>query len=616
MTDKVEDHSDTVIDTVSDTVSEFSVLIGGIAGDGINEAGLTVSRLLSRLGYCIYMYYDYPSLIRGGHNFSIVRAARGTIAAHSDRIDVMIALNQETVERHRVRLKDSSFVIYDDDKVTLEGSGLSGCGLPVTGILKEAFALPVMKNSCILGSFARAVGIDWAVLEEVLKKHVPKRLEQNLLVARRGYDRADPFCTLPRNRIQAEQMAGAEGRRQEGNLSRPLPILSGNQAIGLGLIAAGLGAYVAYPMTPSSSLLDFLARQAGRFGLKVIHPENEIAVMLMAQGFAYAGVRAAVGTSGGGFCLMAEGLSLSGMAEMPVVVVMAQRAGPSTGLPTYTAQSDLNFIASAGQGEFPRFVVAPGDAAQAYYWSGVALNLAWRYQIPSFILTDKTVSEGQYSFDLGAAADPGEAAVDLWDGQGEFLRYKFTESGVSPLAFPPVEGQAVKTDSYMHDEKGITTEDAAFTRMMTDKRLLKGRSLAAELEGYETVLCHHPVASSRGPAGDPGPSGGGGVKSQQSQPGRTALLCWGSNQGVCREAAGRLGLIVVSVLVLQPFPVGKVKDALQGVERMIVVECNATGQLAALVESLGIKISDRILKYDGRPFSIEDLLSELGRVLT
>ena len=176
--------------------------------------------------------------------------------------------------------------------------------------------------------------------------------------------------------------------------------MTGNQAISLGLIKAGLGAYVAYPMTPSSSILDFMAKSAQKFGIKVVHPESEIAVMLMAQGFAYAGVKAAVGTSGGGFCLMTEGLSLAGMAEMPVAIVMAQRTGPSTGLPTYTAQGDLHFVLNAGQGEFPRFVVAPGDAEDAYYWSSVALNMAWKYQIPAFILSDKIVSESQYSFDL------------------------------------------------------------------------------------------------------------------------------------------------------------------------------------------------------------------------
>ena len=571
-------------------MDNFSTLIGGIAGDGINEAGLTVARLFSRLGYHIYMNYDYPSLIRGGHNFSIVRASRQKIAAHMDQIDVLIALNQETVEKHLSRLKDSSFVIYDADKVKLDDTMPNGCGLTITQILKEATAPAVMKNSCIIGGYCKVVGIDWPILEDVLKKHIPKMQELNMKVARQGYDQAVQFCRIDRG-------ADSHFEKQTRELQ---PIITGNQAISLGLIKAGLGAYVAYPMTPSSSVLDFMAKYGPEVGLKVIHPESEIAVMLMAQGFAYAGVKAAVGTSGGGFCLMTEGLSLAGMAEMPVVVVMAQRTGPSTGLPTYTAQSDLHFVLNAGQGEFPRFIVAPGDAEEAYYWAGVALNLAWKFQVPSFILTDKIVSESQYSFDIDKAGDLTSERKEqawqaplLWDGQGEYKRYRYTDTGVSPLAFPPQKGQVIKTDSYTHDESGITSEDPQITRDTCDKRQRKGQFLAADLERYETV------------------------KVLGNEKSKTALLCWGSNKGVCMEAALKLGLRVIFVLVLAPFPERKLKIALQGVERLLAVECNSTGQLARLAGFYGIKIQDqdRILRYDGRPFSVEDLLAQLGRAL-
>jgi len=571
-------------------MDNFSTLIGGIAGDGINEAGLTVARLFCRLGYHIYMYYDYPSLIRGGHNFSLVRASRQKIAAHMDQIDVLIALNQETVEKHISRLKDSSFVIYDADKVKLDGIKQRGFGLPITSILKEAAAPAVMKNTCIIGGYCKVVGIDWSVLEDVLKKHMSKKLELNLLVARRAYDQAVQFC----------RMDSSKDKKDETD-PKHHPIITGNQAISLGLIKAGLGAYVAYPMTPSSSVLDFMARYARDFGLKVIHPESEIAVMLMAQGFAYAGIKAAVGTSGGGFCLMTEGISLAGMAEMPVVVVMAQRTGPSTGLPTYTAQGDLHFVLNAGQGEFPRFIVAPGDAEEAYYWAGVALNMAWKFQVPSFVLTDKIVSESQYSFDIDLAGDltseqkeQAEQSPLLWDGQGTYKRYLYTDTGVSPLAFPPQKGQVIKTDSYTHDEGGITSEDPQITRENSDKRQRKGQSLAEDVERYETV------------------------KVLGEEKSKTALLCWGSNKGVCLEAARKLGLRVIFVLVLAPFPERKLKIALQGVERVIAVECNSTGQLARLAGFYGIKIQDqdRILRYDGRPFSVEDLLAQLGRALT
>ena len=553
-------------------MEEFSILIGGIAGDGINEAGLTAARLMSRLGYRIYMCYDYPSLIRGGHNFSIVRACSQRIGAMRDEVDLLVALNQDTIERHAERLKGSAFIIYDADKVKDRVPAEKSCGIPVTEILKDEGAMPVMKNSCILGAFCRTTGIAWPVLEGVLRKHIPKNVELNLRVARRGYDAAREFCRI--DKLD----------------SSPEPIISGNQAISLGLIRAGLEAYVAYPMTPSSSILDSMAQWAEEFGLKVIHPESEIAVILMAEGFAYAGARAAIGTSGGGFCLMTEALSLAGMAEIPLAIVMAQRTGPSTGLPTYTAQGDLHFVINAGQGEFPRLVVAPGDAEDAYLWSAAALNLAWKYQIPAFILSDKIVSESQYSLpsDLAEKAEPLAPPL-LWEGQGRYHRYSPSENGVSPLAHPPQKGQVIKADSYMHDSAGITTEDPKITREMSEKRMLKARSLARELEGYETV------------------------KLFGEEKGRTCLLFWGSNKGVCKEAAERLRLRAAQLLVLWPFPEQRLKNALKGVERLIAVECNCTGQMAMLCRQHGIDVDEMILKYDGRPFSLNDLSLELER---
>jgi 2-oxoacid:acceptor oxidoreductase, alpha subunit len=553
-------------------MEDFSILIGGIAGDGINEAGLTAARLMNRLGYRIFMYYDYPSLIKGGHNFSMVRASSERIGVCRDEIDLLIALNQDTVDRHSGRLKEGSIFIFDADNVMGEGIAEKSCGISVTGILKEEGAPSVMKNSCILGAFCHAVGIEWTVLEEVLKKHIPKKLELNLKVARRGYDQASEFCRI----------AWLD--------NSPEPIITGNQAISLGLIRAGLEAYVAYPMTPSSAILDFMANSAEEFGLKVVHPESEIAVILMAEGFAYAGVRAAVGTSGGGFCLMTEALSLAGMAEIPLAIVVAQRTGPSTGLPTYTAQGDLHFVINAGQGEFPRLVIAPGDAEDAYLWSAAALNLAWKYQIPAFILSDKIVSESQYSLDLGLTGKAETARpAQLWNEQGDYHCYRHSDTGVSPLAYPPQRGQVIKADSYAHDATGITTEDPQITREMSDKRVLKAQSLARELEGYETV------------------------KLLGDERSRTCLLFWGSNKGVCKEAADSLGLRAVQVLVLWPFPENRLKDALRGVERLIAVECNATGQLATLCRQYGIDVDDRILKYDGRPFSLNDLEIELER---
>ena len=335
-----------------------------------------------------------------------------------------------------------------------------------------------------------------------------------------------------------------------------------------------------------------MAEKSQEFGLKVIHPESEISVMLMGLGFAYAGVKVAVGTSGGGFCLMTEGLSFSGMAELPIVIVMGQRPGPSTGLPTYTCQSELHFVLHAGQGEFARFIVAPGDAEEAYYWSGVSMNLAWKYQIPAIILSDKTLAEGVSTFDANTAGEVKEETYPLWDKNGSYKRYQNTPTGVSPLAFVPEKGATIKINSYEHDESGITTEDPAVTKMMQDKRLRKEKILSEELETYKSVNTYGDLNSS------------------------TVIICWGSNKGVCIEVAAKLKLKVVHLQVVHPLPVKRLQESLAGVTKLISVENNATAQLVNLIIPYGFKVDKTVLKYDGRPFSIEELEEEIKKVIS
>jgi 2-oxoglutarate ferredoxin oxidoreductase subunit alpha len=309
--------------------------------------------------------------------------------------------------------------------------------------------------------------------------------------------------------------------------------------------------------------------------------------MLMALGFAYAGKKSAIGTSGGGFCQMTEGLSFAGMAEIPVVLVVSQRTGPSTGLPTYSGQSDLQFVLHAGQGEFPRLIVAPGDAQEALLWSERAMVIAWQCQCPAFILADKTLSEGIYSVDPGSARNQSGTGAPVWDQKIPYRRYENAESGISPLAYPGTKDAVVKVNSYMHDEAGITAEDAGLTNQMTKKRLKKWETLIEVMQGYPGVI----------QSGTPGAP--------------TALLCWGSLKGVCEEAAAELGLRVVRPIVLAPFPVDQIQKALTGVTRLIVVEENLTAQLAALAERHGIVTHEKILRYDGRPFTIDDLVSRI-----
>jgi len=549
-------------------MKEVSVLIGGKAGDGINSAGSMVAQLLNHLGYRIYLYFDYPSLIRGGHNFTVVRGSEQDIGSCRDTLDFILALNQETIARHRERLNPEHAVIFNADLVKSDGQGV-----PVKSFLEAEHAPGIMGNSAIIGGFAKAASIEWETVEAVFRAHTPKGVDLNLKVARRAYDQLQPARKISRCDSPA------------------LPLLSGNEAIGLGLVRGGLEAYISYPMTPSSSLLHFLAEEQERLGITVVHPENEIAVILMALGFSCAGKRTAVGTSGGGFCLMTEGLSFAGMAELPVVLVVSQRTGPSTGLPTYTGQSDLRFILNAGQGEFPRLIVAPGNAQEALSWSAVAMDMAWKFQIPAFTLADKTLSEGTYSVNDGETGVQGDGEFLPWDGAAPYRRYADSPSGVSPLAFPGTKGAVVKVNSYAHDEAGITTEEAPMVEKMTEKRLRKWEGLAAEMERYPVLNVLGNTAAS------------------------TALLCWGSTRCVCTEVATQLGLKVVQPVVLSPLPVDRLKTALRGVERLIAVEENATAQLVALIEREGIRADKKILQYDGRPFTVDELVRRVSGVI-
>ncbi|MHB8909620.1 MAG: 2-oxoacid:acceptor oxidoreductase subunit alpha [Syntrophales bacterium] len=548
-------------------MEEFSVLSGGKAGFGIDKAALILGHLLNQCGYRIYIYHDYPSLIRGGHTFSIIRAARARIGAHRERIDLLLALNRETFDLHQTRLSDGAWVLYDADAVKglAPADRFHTLGLPIGTIIKEEKAPEVMRNTCMIGALAKTVGIPLETLARVIAEGFPKEAELNVKIAGRGFAAAETVRSIAPPAVE------------------PLPLISGSQAIGLGLIKGGLQDYVAYPMTPTTPLLHFLAEQADDFSLKVIHPESEIGVMLMALGFAYAGERAAVGTSGGGFCLMTEGLSLSAMSETPVVVVLGQRPGPSTGLPTYSGQTDLHFALHAGQGEFVRFLAAPGDLEEAYYWSALALHLAWKYQIPAIVLTDKNLGEGIANFDIGSVEALPEVSPSLWAGKAPYRRYEDGEGGISPLAFPPLKDAVIKVNSYEHDASGITTEEGDVTKKMQDKRLRKESSLREELKGFRQV------------------------KTYGSNDRSTALLCWGSTTGACREVAEKLGLAVVQPVVLSPFPEDAFRAAVSGVKKLIAVENSATGQLARLIRNHGFCTDAMILKYDGRPFSLDEL---------
>ncbi|MBR1368605.1 pyruvate ferredoxin oxidoreductase [Methanocalculus chunghsingensis] len=543
-------------------MSEFTVSIGGQAGEGINRGGLLLARIAGLLGYRVYMYYDYPSLIRGGHNFATIRAAEKDCGGIARRPDFLCAMDQETIRRHT----GIEIIVYDTDVAKAEG-----IGVPASSIIKEENASPIARNTVIIGAFCRAAGIPREIMEEAIRREFGSRAEENIRLALRGYHES------------------REGRSVEIKTPQESPVMTGNDAIALGLIRGGLDAYVSYPMTPSSSILHTMADLARDSPLIVVHPENEIAVITMALGLSYAGKRVAVGTSGGGFCLMNEGVSLAGMAEIPVVIVMAMRPGPSTGMPTYSSQADLGFVLHAGHGEFPRIVIAPGTTNEAYEWSARAVHLAWQFQCPTFILSDKNLGEHPASTDIDP--DFPIPSPSTHYREGIYRRYCTTDNGISPLRFPPVPGNVVKVNSYTHDEDGITTEEPRKAAAAMVKLIRKGATLDNEMGLYGCVR----------------------VDGISDAP--IAVICFGSTGEACREVGERLSLRVVRPIVLEPFPIMQFAEALHEAEEIIIVEENATGQLASLIQRFGYTADRNIRSVNGRPFTIDELEGIIREVI-
>lgn len=545
-------------------MKEFTVLIGGPNGYGINEACMILCRLFSRMGYHVFGYNDFPSVIKGQHQFAVVRASSQKVTVHKRKPDIVLAMDQETLDRHRPDFLPETMILYDADRATVDDAGPTAVGISLSQKIKAGGGDMEMGPSLMVAALAKQLGIPWDLIEDVVQKHHPGKAGMELELMGQLYDQTDRKLSLD---VKA---GGAEGVTTP--LSEPLPVLNGCQAISLGLLQAGLKAYTAYPMTPTSPILEYFAALEKEAGLQVVLPESEIAVILTSLGYSYMGVKNAIATSGGGFSLMVEGLGLSGMSELPVLVIMGQRAGPSTGMPTYTAQTDLMFTLSAGHGEFPRFVVAPGDAEEAYYWAGIGLNKAWKYRMPAIVLIDKALGLGIFSFDKKES----EALVE--------------ESAVDPRDVPgSVSGQVIKANSYVHDKMGYARENPEIAKASADHLLQKEKLLAEDLEQYEQVKVYG--------EGDIG------------------LLCWGSSKGACVEVAAKLGLKAIQVLVLAPFPTKAVTRAMEGVGRVITVECNAKGQLAMLMAQNGFPVDDRILKYDGRPFALEELEEEVKKVM-
>jgi 2-oxoglutarate ferredoxin oxidoreductase subunit alpha len=562
---------------------DLTIKIAGAAGQGMLTISTILARSLTRQGYYVHCYQDLMSRIRGGHNASILRIADHPVGSLAEKANILIALNPESMELHAGELVEGGVMVYDEKvkngNLKIQNEALSLFPVPLERLAVEAAQNKLMLNSVACGVCFSLMEYDFEVLADTLGDLFSAKgdpvVEANIRAARAGYDHTErefkghcPYCTLH--------------RKASDHPNRLL--MNGSEAAGLGALLSGLQFLSAYPMSPSTGVMEYCAaRQKEVPGLLVEQAEDEIAAVNMTIGASVAGVKAMTCTSGGGFALMAEGLSLAGMVEAPLVIYIAQRPGPATGFPTRTEQGDLLFSLYAGHGEFARAILSPGDAEEAVYAMQRAFNLTDKYQTPVIVLGDQNLNDSLWTVDH---IDPDKIAADrgklIAAGGQEYKRYKITPDGISPRLVPGSKDTVAYWDSDEHSEEGHITESAAVRLQMTSKRLHKLKGLREESP--------EPSIYGRGE--------------------KVALVGFGSTKHAVREAAEdlyRKGEQTSAVHFSQVYPLAaRTAGILSDFERIIIVEQNATGQLEKLLlTEVGIRAHGSIRRFDGRPLTAQ-----------
>ena len=574
-------------------MAEIAVRAGGQAGDGIASIGEAVARSFSRLGLHVFGLNAYQSVIRGGHVWFQARASDRRVHSQGDGADVLYALDRATVDVHAHDLRPGGTVIFDPEKFALEPdalpAGVKALPVPTLEIARKYTSQSILQNAGGLGATAFVAGIPLDVLQTVLSDSFGRKkgdvVDWNLGASADGYRFAESHA--------------ATNDRALGRQGPPKLLMTGNQAIALGAAAGGCKFLAQYPMTPASSIMHWMASHATALGIVVKQAEDELAAINMAIGASFAGVRSMTATSGGGFSLMVEALGMAGMTETPLVVVESQRAGPSTGLPTKTEQGDLNLMLGAGQGEFPRAILAPSQPAEAYRATVDAFRLAETWQTPILLASDLHLSENVATVDRDELPSAGPIApleVVAPNGHG-YLRYQYTDSGVSPRALPGQPGLQFIAGSDEHDERGHLISDirsglpkwVSERQRMMDKRMRKLVGLARDVP--EPVL--------EGPADAP-----------------LTFLAWGSTVGAVRDAREELARRGAATNLLwfpavYPLSPERLAPRLRGIRRSLLVEGNYSGQFGRLLRAeTGYVPSDRLVKYDGEPFFPHEIVAK------
>jgi 2-oxoglutarate ferredoxin oxidoreductase subunit alpha len=571
---------------------DMNIRIGGQAGQGVQAVSYAMGKVFTRHGYRVLIHQDLESRIRGGHNHAQIRIQDRPVLSIKDRPDVLIALDQRSIDQDLPDLAEDGVLIFDGENTGHPAENPNHLDLPLERLANEAGGGKIMANSVATGAALASLGVELEplldYLEEQFRDKGTETVEKNQACASAGYRHVREHSGRP---VPQEISLGTP---QRGKL-----LLSGSEAMAIGSIFAGLKFYAGYPMSPSTAVMEYVASRAREYNIVVEPAEDEIAALNMAIGASFAGVRAMTATSGGGFCLMVEAFGLAGMTETPLVVAIGQRPGPATGLLLRTEQGDLAFVVRAGHGDFARAVLAPGNAEQAFYAMARAFNLADRYQTPVVVLADQYLLDSYFTVE---GLDPAMMTIDrgkivrpVEAGPGEvFKRYAYDPSGVSPRILPGQSEAVLYACSDEHTEEGHITESAEVRRAMMQKRMEK-------LEGMRRESTPPEVA----PPDD----------------GDLVLLGWGSTWGAMREAVDLLRTEQIRARMFHyrdVYPLGKqgLVEQIGENARIIGLENNYTGQFSDLFQlETGIPVTDRILKYDGRPFSAEEIAERVRALL-
>lgn len=550
---------------------DFNILIGGEAGQGLKTIDDILGKIFFREGFNIFSSKDFMSRIRGGHNFMQLRISDDKLYGPVNDIDLLIALNKDTVEFHRDQLKEDGIVLIEGESEIIDGRTIL---VPASVIADDIN--PKGVNTVFVGAVLKIMNLSLETAKEVLQEHFEDDLlEDNIELLERGYKSVESiYDNLEDNVTEKNDEI----------------FIDGNSALGWGALSGGLRFYSAYPMSPSTGIMKFLAGQQKDYDLVVEQAEDELAALNMALGGSYSGIRSMSGTSGGGLALMNETIGLAGITETPVVVADVQRPGPATGLPTRTGQGDLLFAINSAQDDFPLMVIAPRDQEDLFYTGFRALNLADKYQLPVIILSDQFNADSSKNieeFDFDSLTIERNLMASDDKNAENYKRYKFTEDGISPRAYPgQLKGETVLVDSDEHDEKGHIVEDAETRTKMVDKRARKIDKLIEEDLQEPKYYGEDDI--------------------------NYLLLTWGSSYGPAREAYQLLKEDDIKVGLLSfsdvwPLPTNKLKDLAQDTE-LVTVELNSTAQFKSLIASETLlDVENSILKYDGRPFTGKEI---------